>query len=197
MRGKRHQYLFYCLHYRITPADAGKTDEDHAAAFVWKDHPRGCGENALGASAACRCAGSPPRMRGKLPPLVNIGSTFRITPADAGKTHVDGGENLYRYKSPPRMRGKPKVCIYMRRRERITPADAGKTEQIPDKRLLRKDHPRGCGENSSIKSSLRFSLGSPPRMRGKHYFRQEDAMQGRITPADAGKTCKRGAFERR
>ena len=127
-------------------------------------------------------------MRGKqnLPP--EIDARFRITPADAGKTHVDGGENLYRYKSPPRMRGKPKVCIYMRRRERITPADAGKTEQIPDKRLLRKDHPRGCGENSSIKSSLRFSLGSPPRMRGKLDRNEYKKIYNRITPADAGKT---------
>ena len=30
---------------RITPADAGKTQDNNAAGNYTKDHPRGCGEN--------------------------------------------------------------------------------------------------------------------------------------------------------
>ncbi len=92
-------------------------------------------------------AGSPPRMRGKLPPTKFEGDVYGITPADAGKTfngygniesaedHPRGcGENKKtnekrsdRQGSPPRMRGKPDEDISAQGVNRITPADAGKT----------------------------------------------------------------------
>ena len=72
--------------YRITPADAGKTQPAFTAEDFGRDHPRGCGENDLVSVAVSVPVGSPPRMRGKL-----RGSLYRflysgITPADAGKT---------------------------------------------------------------------------------------------------------------
>ena len=51
---------------------------------------------------------------------------------------------------------------------RITPADAGKTNYMEILMNLRKDHPRGCGENATVE-------GNKP-------------LRTRITPADAGKT---------
>ena len=53
---------------------------------------------------------------------------------------------------------------------------------------LRKDHPRGCGENSSQFAPQGRTQGSPPRMRGKHLLPHRGRGCGRITPADAGKT---------
>ena len=97
----------------------------------------------------------------------------RITPADAGKTlqtnvkqfpckdHPRGcGENIHAESvpcnvggSPPRMRGK-RVCRRNRHiKSGITPADAGKTaDEIADD-IIRRDHPRGCGENCVRKTA--------------------------------------------
>ena len=50
------------------------------------DHPRGCGENAVGAGKFFVQAGSPPRMRGKPAAAPRKLRNTRITPADAGKT---------------------------------------------------------------------------------------------------------------
>ena len=50
------------------------------------------------------------------------------------------------------------------------------------------DHPRGCGENSHRQQFFLFSLGSPPRMRGKPAASTCWRVLSGITPADAGKT---------
>ena len=135
---------------RITPADAGKTATVPARACAVSDHPRGCGENAFAMRSASSVPGSPPRMRGKLPLLIEGIVKGRITPADAGKTsarlsrqtfrldHPRGcGENTmspFLYKavsgSPPRMRGKLNCRVTSSTRIRITPADAGKTPHL-------------------------------------------------------------------
>ena len=73
---------------RITPADAGKTAKRELKAAQKADHPRGCGENALGKTRITVAMGSPPRMRGKLSSRKNIFVNARITPADAGKTFL-------------------------------------------------------------------------------------------------------------
>ena len=126
MRGK----LRCCCHCasppRITPADAGKTHLHAPLLLLPEDHPRGCGENAIGHEGDQGIKGSPPRMRGKLN-NESLGILLgRITPADAGKTsarlsrqtfrldHPRGcGENISSISvcnssngSPPRMRGK-------------------------------------------------------------------------------------------
>ena len=71
---------------RITPADAGKTAKRELKAAQKADHPRGCGENALGKTRITVAMGSPPRMRGKLLFGGACGIQYGITPADAGKT---------------------------------------------------------------------------------------------------------------
>ena len=60
------------------------------------------------------------------------------------------------------------------------------------------DHPRGCGENAPAVITVNATLGSPPRMRGKLEDKMRVYIESRITPADAGKTCrkaKRTRFE--
>ena len=90
--------------------------------------------------------------------------------------------------SPPRMRGK-RICFSVRAQQTgITPADAGKTALMPDGGAVKWDHPRGCGENAFRGHTAQSGTGSPPRMRGKQSKHFKRARDGRITPADAGKT---------
>ena len=72
--------------YRITPADAGKTQSRECSMQRDRDHPRGCGENLKRLIFLPEVLGSPPRMRGKLSCGISGGSGAGITPADAGKT---------------------------------------------------------------------------------------------------------------
>ena len=86
MRGKLRYNLAKVIQIRITPADAGKTWKWKSSNIMFRDHPRGCGENVHVLIIAYIVAGSPPRMRGK--PFLNLDKRRqnRITPADAGKT---------------------------------------------------------------------------------------------------------------
>ena len=214
MRGKQKFPALPRNVFGITPADAGKTGLAAEPATVCVDHPRGCGENIERPYIIGEAVGSPPRMRGKQDGTGIFILRGRITPADAGKTsspcgldrtnmdHPRGcGENSaandFKHLSrgsPPRMRGKRLFCEPFKAEARITPADAGKTIQSIVDALPQMDHPRGCGENSSIASSILYIEGSPPRMRGKPRFALQTARGQRITPADAGKTadaCRR------
>ena len=147
-------------------------------------------------------------MRGKQNLLTATYSENRITPAGAGKTHCSHsfapksedhprgcGENnsksvatSFVAGSPPRMRGKHAWELPIYPTDRITPADAGKTRPARIFCCWGRDHPRGCGENLPIPDKRLGTLGSPPRMRGKHIFHWYSGICARITPADAGKT---------
>ena len=110
--GKTPPFTEVCRHYdRITPAGAGKTTLKSIKTAQTKDHPRRCGENALGASAACRCAGSPPQVRGKLGDLTSNFIFSRITPAGAGKTFLCVVFHFVSHGSPPQVRACTRVSI--------------------------------------------------------------------------------------
>ena len=133
---------------------------------------------------------------------------MRITPARAGKTlpapvcirrrrdHPRAcGENVTNsgtagaaVGSPPRVRGKHDLITTRIREIRITPARAGKTRCTPGPCQSHRDHPRACGENYSYSLFPRLSVGSPPRVRGKHKSLHTPVCPYRITPARAGKT---------
>ena len=147
MRGKHCKRPKNTENYRITPADAGKTMCGDCSDLAVGDHPRGCGENITDAQTGYSRQGSPPRMRGKHATDELTPEEIRITPADAGKTHLrivpkhiawdhprGCGENetarasgKSTWGSPPRMRGKPTSYAQAGKYTRITPADAGKT----------------------------------------------------------------------
>ena len=90
-----------------------------------------------------------------------------ITPAYAGKRSQAISTGKRNRGSPPPMRGKGRVVDVMKNGERITPAYAGKSAPDGCWWMLRKDHPRLCGEKSPPKAPFRRDLGSPPPMRGK------------------------------
>ena len=134
-----------------------------------------------------------------------------ITPAHAGKTHQQGcdahsnrdhpracGENTRGWTdtqvlagSPPRMRGK-RVGVKMEneKKEGITPAHAGKTGVYTEPGTMWWDHPRACGENAFLVTTLTCNQGSPPRMRGKQLYALDARRKDGITPAHAGKTSE-------
>ena len=87
------------------------------------------------------------------------------------------------------MRGKLILSDKSINQSGITPADAGKTKNEKVFHVLKQDHPRGCGENYPSDHISTKRPGSPPRMRGKRALNQAVSGIGRITPADAGKTC--------
>ena len=68
------------------------------------------------------------------------------------------------------------------------PACAGKTSARSSAESPRPDHPRVCGENSSISSRRALASGSPPHVREKLKRKRAKKDKRRITPAHAGKT---------
>ena len=90
--------------------------------------------------------------------------------------------------SPPRMRGKVLRPAAFSPEEGITPAYAGKSDARSNRRRVRRDHPRVCGEKSSTSPMKCLKLGSPPRMRGKVLLYCYSLSQVGITPAYAGKS---------
>ena len=71
---------------------------------------------------------------------------------------------------------------------RITPAGAGKTSLFFTFCIVKKDHPRRCGENLILPPKKPKRTGSPPQVRGKLCLRDKGNRGRGITPAGAGKT---------
>ena len=110
----------------ITPAWAGKSPRLPDSKPAGKDHPRVGGEKIKAAARVGRCAGSPPRGRGKVRFVLLLAVLVGITPAWAGKSPCSsklvnafedhprvGGEKMILpmtesrlWGSPPRGRGK-------------------------------------------------------------------------------------------
>ena len=170
VRGKPNGTINPDGHGRITPACAGKTSDNFLYSARRGDHPRVCGENGMQSTARLMIIGSPPRVRGKLKVKLRRRVKNRITPACAGKTIAETlgrdakedhprvcGENAFLRSqeadsggSPPRVRGKPSAFSLVFVIFGITPACAGKTLIHRHVGVECEDHPRVCGENSSI-----------------------------------------------
>ena len=106
MRGKVNIFLTRFHSYRITPAYAGKS-EDNSKVVEWKkDHPRLCGEKIELFPNFQHNIGSPPPMRGK---AIGFGSgkcDVRDHPRLCGEKRQNEGCIDLRSGSPPPMRGK-------------------------------------------------------------------------------------------
>ena len=208
MRGKVLTLCIGACVPGITPAYAGKSGTTTASEATGQDHPRVCGEKLKSSRSRKSQRGSPPRMRGKGSPRPAPLRCARITPAYAGKSEprrlhehqrkdhprVCGEKalsplSLYLVSgSPPRMRGKVSVFLRSEDPNGITPAYAGKREDGKKVLLQTTDHPRVCGEKKYFASSFVWSMGSPPRMRGKESGITSPVKNPRITPAYAGKS---------
>ena len=92
-------------------------------------------------------------------------------------------------RSPPRMRGKVTQSV-----EVLT--NAGKS--LPARRgsLLRRDHPRVCGEKNGICRAKVPHLGSPPRMRGKVHCPRSRLGRTRDHPRVCGEKMNQSSSHR-
>jgi len=193
---------------RITPAPAGSTIPSHGGVIARRDHPRACGEHKADLTQQRLGEGSPPRLRGAHQCLDADFRLAGITPAPAGSTtlrsrarrsmedhpracgeHEPCDHMPGRYTgSPPRLRGAPANCEHGAFWQGITPAPAGSTRCQACSKHTPRDHPRACGEHYRNVRMLRYSSGSPPRLRGaQHWVLKNSGMTG-ITPAPAGST---------
>ena len=167
MRGKAPRVLADRASDGITPAYAGKRRGRGRERERRQDHPRVCGEKRSLSSSSRAKMGSPPHMRGKETKFLSGGMAERITPAYAGKVANSGGGRV--------------LCG-------ITPAYAGKSKLSPNCIVVKRDHPRICGEKSQHIGARYIPKGSPPHMRGKVLSFVFRLNRDGITPAYAGKS---------
>ena len=196
----------------IIPAHAGNTGGDEFESVFLGDHPRACGEHRLALSLPHGLEGSSPRMRGTLHGGVDALKTAGIIPAHAGNTapctlrpagcrdHPRAcGEHTIRFKagsldmgSSPRMRGTPYGTVVAKVTPRIIPAHAGNTRIVSFQFQRIWDHPRACGEHTSLPTVSFIAMGSSPRMRGTPVIIVPEAYGVGIIPAHAGNTVNCG-----
>ena len=170
MRGKEQYKMTDAQRGRITPAYAGKRTAGSGGLNYEQDHPRLCGEKSGILRANAATTGSPPPMRGKERRSQHLPRLLRITPAYAGKRMSVTESAIWRQDhprlcgekitnqrkictftgSPPPMRGKGYLRYFFQRFSGITPAYAGKSLRTDFKGILSEDHPRLCGEKSSL-----------------------------------------------
>ena len=194
-----------------TPAGAGTTPPPSSTGLGARDHPRGRGDDRSGSCTPAPCRGPPPRARGRLATAANASAFPRTTPAGAGTTpcpprtpatsrdHPRGrgddgtsrpGPVVCRG-PPPRARGRLAGLPTEGEELGTTPAGAGTTGPSPWWASLRRDHPRGRGDDSRSVFPDVDSPGPPPRARGRRAGEAERAGGLGTTPAGAGTTCGR------
>ena len=189
VRGKAAKQAVLIKAYGITPACAGKRAGCTIARPPSWDHPRVCGEKYLYIRPQVARIGSPPRVRGKV--FINS----RQSPCHKDHPRVCGEKTVYDFAyaekggSPPRVRGKAGGQSSALNAPGITPACAGKSAFPLRSVRSCKDHPRVCGEKKAAVTTLFWTGGSPPRVRGKDIPALFGPSEKRITPACAGKSC--------
>ena len=199
---------------RITPACAGNRRPSSPRARKAWDHPRVCGEQVRKTQRGFLEQGSPPRVRGTGTCPIAPQAERRITPACAGNSivpqkspsgpedhprvcgeqHRTTKETVWPGGSPPRVRGTAPMMSKPDYRLRITPACAGKRRSAAANRAGWADHPRVCGEKTSVPPPVSVGSGSPPRVRGKVVRRINRGDHIGITPACAGKSAAHTAI---
>ena len=150
----------------ITPAQAGKRHSMHQRKASAKDHPRVGGEKIQSKKVWIADHGSPPRRRGKV--IVNLILTkgHRITPAQAGKSRCSSAKGKA-VQNHPRVGGE-------------------KNKELEGVWLPMESPPHGRGK--VLTNGLVHGIdGITPARRGKVDVLFWGLVDGRITPAQAGK----------
>ena len=88
--------------------------------------------------------------------------------------------------SSPRVRGTETLPAFTVKNLRFIPACAGNRSALRGVSLLRKVHPRVCGEQTILTTSLFSPLGSSPRVRGTAVAYCAKNLRTRFIPACAG-----------
>ena len=147
-----------------------------------------CGEKFRAYAKVWNEWGSPPHVRGKGCQFWDCQKGGEDHPRMCGEKSTGILVWLEVIGSPPRMRGKGLLVLSPPFCDRITPAHAGKSTIGGTSGLANGDHPRTCGEKSTVYPTMLQIEGSPPHVRGKEVEHRAGVAVLRITPACAGKS---------
>ncbi len=198
---------------RIIPAYAGSTSRVPPRATLNRDHPRLRGEHSedrqldgsvLGSSPPTRGARLGDRRRAQLGGIIPAyaGSTSWSPPAGErsrdhprlrGEHSVDLPADIGDGGSSPPTRGAPHRLRARPRTRGIIPAYAGSTGRLSRRPGCGPDHPRLRGEHDIAVAKSPVNAGSSPPTRGARGHDPVHALAGRIIPAYAGSTRRRGS----
>ncbi len=191
------------------PAGAGSSDSRPIPRCRRGDHPRGCGEQREASLASWSSRGPSPRVRGagEHPPgahpaagTIPAGAGSRIVAAGCTSCTRDHPRGCGEQSSPlstamlaggpsPRVRGAGFSAGVPVRRGGTIPAGAGSSRLPRSRCAARRDHPRGCGEQTRRRASPGRWRGPSPRVRGADVGRRRvDGDPGTI-PAGAGSSA--------
>ena len=170
------------------------------------DHPRVCGEQLGDNVQMVDTTGSSPRVRGAVRDALATVDDVGIIPAHAGSSHPSSryrrcsrdhpracGEQTLTAAlvssamgSSPRVRGAVCRCVCGICRVGIIPARAGSSTDRCAATSWRRDHPRACGEQFSLRMAQLVLSGSSPRVRGAGSGLEQRGRHRGIIPARAG-----------
>ncbi len=103
--------------------------------------------------------------------------------------HTEGNhERLRERGSSPHVRGTPSLSRISMIPPGIIPACAGNTSHFHNSNSFNGDHPRMCGEHSTIIDKRNSALGSSPHVRGTQRIDAREIQSCGIIPACAGNT---------
>ena len=129
-----------------------------------------------------------PAYAGNTSPATPMMPSRRDHPRVCGEHHCMMPISAVSWGSSPRMRGTHFCPILPTVYRGIIPAYAGNTVCAVKGGTSYEDHPRVCGEHSTLGSGWLSAVGSSPRMRGTRLKGHvHDNTQG-ISPANAGNT---------
>ena len=191
----------------IIPAGAGRRGTGQGLRPADGDHPRGCGEKRSRMLLMEMSRGSSPRVRGEARMTQRTIASSGIIPAGAGRSghetlllgddgdHPRGcGEKRRgrkwarrRWGSSPRVRGEVVDNQHHFDGLGIIPAGAGRRRVLGVFLVVHGDHPRGCGEKSTISMASLMRRGSSPRVRGEEARYPGPHRPRGIIPAGAGR----------
>ena len=109
-----------------------------------------CGEKVAAIPTITMAIGITPACAGKSRPCDIGHSPCRDHPRVCGEKANGVMDDIHEKGSPPRVRGKGAGSIAKKPQSGITPACAGKSAQLDSADAVALDHPRVCGEKSSL-----------------------------------------------
>ena len=172
--------------FRFIPAGAGNRAVQRARRQPRSVHPRGCGEQETDCLHVVHGAGSSPRVRGTARLAGAARDDPRFIPAGAGEQGSATGATTAPVGSSPRVRGTGDRLPPCGPWRRFIPAGAGNStvgRRGPGRSPV---HPRGCGEQRSIRCVADTRNGSSPRVRGTGSMQGIWFFRNRFIPAGAG-----------
>ncbi len=208
VRGRRWRPARWCRRTGNTPARAGTTYPYGPRTVRVREHPRACGDDAHRVVDLEPRRGTPPRVRGRLDPLLDAERRDRNTPARAGTTWTSTGPTRTTTEhpracgddarsvstrsstagTPPRVRGRHPRGRLAAVGGGNTPARAGTTQCSHHPLDLRREHPRACGDDPMRLCVVDSASGTPPRVRGRRLRSGGLLPHLGNTPARAGTT---------